>query len=236
MTLVICQHAGRWIGAGMARVAASPRFARFCPWYATGIYGLTSHNAVPEGRRLWGQVELGDTSWVRFRMPKMTREPAIAFANQLRSARLAALGDAEAFDGIIHVVERIGSYLSKERLGDLGKVGSLYNYGKELLDLASNSGVAIETPEQFSVLLTPFGRLYDLVTVARNDALHQGAFARHLTGHVIELAIILEDALSNHLDPASLSRMLCPAATSQCSCRLRLGEIRRDKKGGAGNP
>jgi hypothetical protein len=134
-------------------------------------------------------------------MPNMTREPAIAFANQLRSARLAALGDAEAFDGIIHVVERIGSYLSKERLGDLGRDGSLYKYSKELMDLASNSGMAMETPEQFSVLLTPFGRLYDLVTVARNDALHQGAFARHLTGHVIELAITLEDALSNHLDP-----------------------------------
>jgi hypothetical protein len=134
-------------------------------------------------------------------MPKMTREPAIAFANQLRSARLAALGDAEAFDGIIHVVERIGSYLSKERLGDLGKDGNLYKYTKEIVDLSANSSMAMEPPDQFRVLLTPFGRLYELVRVARNDALHQGAFARHLTGHAIELAIVLEDALSNYLDP-----------------------------------
>jgi CBS domain-containing protein len=133
-------------------------------------------------------------------MPNMTREPAIAFANQLRSARLVALGDAESFDGIVHVVERIGSYLAKERLGDLGKDGSLYKYSKELADLASNSGMAAETPHRFPILLTPFGRLYDLVTAARNDALHQGAFARQLTGHAIELAIILEDALNNHLD------------------------------------
>src|ERR1700757_614277 len=35
----------------------------------------------------------------------------------------------------------------------------------------------------------------------RNDALHQGAFARYLTKHAIELAILLEDALSNGLDP-----------------------------------
>ena len=51
-------------------------------------------------------------------MPNITRDPAIAFANQLRSARLTALRDAEAFDEIIHVVERLGSYLYKESLGD----------------------------------------------------------------------------------------------------------------------
>jgi CBS domain-containing protein len=44
-------------------------------------------------------------------------------------------------------------------------------------------------------VLTPFSQLFDLVKDARNDALHQGAFARHLTGHAIELALILEDAL-----------------------------------------
>ena len=106
-------------------------------------------------------------------MPSMTREPAIAFVNQLRSARLAALGDAEAFDGIIHVVERLGSYLSKERLGDKGEYGSLNKYKGELTDLAARSGLAAETPERFRELLTPFEPLYDLVTVARNDALHK---------------------------------------------------------------
>jgi CBS domain-containing protein len=133
-------------------------------------------------------------------MPDMTREPAIAFANQLRAARLAALGDAEAFDGIVHVVERLGSYLSKELLGDKGEYGTLYRYAGKLKDLAANSGMALKTPDQFRNLLTPFETLYKLVTVARNDALHQGAFARHLTKHVIELAIILEDALRTHMN------------------------------------
>lgn len=68
-------------------------------------------------------------------MPILTREPAIAFLNQVRSARLAALADAEAFDGIIHAVERLGSYLSKERSGDQGKPGSLFNYAEELKGL-----------------------------------------------------------------------------------------------------
>jgi hypothetical protein len=132
-------------------------------------------------------------------MPEMTRGPAIAFANQLRSARLAALGDAEAFDGIIHALERIGSYLSEERLGDQGKPGNLGQYS-DLKQLASSSAIATETPNQFRNILTPFAELYDLVSVARNDALHQGAFARHLTKHAIELAIILEDALGGYMD------------------------------------
>jgi len=110
------------------------------------------------------------------------------------------LGDAEAFDGIIHVVERLGSHLSKERLGDKGEHGSLSKYAGELKHLAANSGMAVETPDRFRNLLTPFETLYELVTVARNDALHQGAFARHLTKHAIELAIVLEDALSNHMN------------------------------------
>jgi CBS domain-containing protein len=36
---------------------------------------------------------------------------------------------------------------------------------------------------------------------ARCDALHQGAFARHLTSHAIELALILEDALRSSEKP-----------------------------------
>ena len=41
----------------------------------------------------------------------------------------------------------------------------------------------------------PFSLLYGIVKNGRNDALHIGAFARHLTTHAIELALILEDAL-----------------------------------------
>jgi len=82
-------------------------------------------------------------------MPSMTRVPAIAFANQLRSARLAALGDAEAFDGIIHVVERLGSYLAKEKLGGHGIYGNLGAYTDALRGLARNSEMAFETPGKF---------------------------------------------------------------------------------------
>lgn len=129
-------------------------------------------------------------------MPAITRESALTFVSQLRSARLAVLADGEAFDEIIHVVERLGSYLSKERLGDKGEYGTLGKYKPELAELALGSALA----DGCGRGPTPFGLIYDLVTTARNDALHQGASARHLTKHTIELAIILEDALNNHVE------------------------------------
>jgi hypothetical protein len=134
-------------------------------------------------------------------MPDLTKESARAFADQFRSARLAALADGEEFDKIIHVVERLGSYLSKEALGDKGRHGNLGKYRTRLLELAKKQDPVAERPPRCKCLLTPIETLYDLVQEARNDALHQGAFARHLTKHAIELAIILEDVLSKEMDP-----------------------------------
>jgi hypothetical protein len=122
------------------------------------------------------------------------RKSAIFFVNQLRSARLVALADAEAFDEIIHAVERLGSFLT-------GKQSTLGNYREELTNLARISWLAEEIPNRFRGLAMPFDGLFRLVRVARNDALHQGAFARHLTKHSIELALVLEDALTKEKEP-----------------------------------
>jgi hypothetical protein len=119
----------------------------------------------------------------------LERRTALAFADQLRNAREEALNDAEAFDGILHTVERLGRFLTHNAIGDLGK------YKGNLQKIASISAMAEEVPPCFPGVLTPFPRLFDLVKDARYDALHQGAFARHLTGHAVELALILEDAL-----------------------------------------
>ena len=134
-------------------------------------------------------------------MTQIKRQTAIFFANQLRTARLAALADAEAFDEIIHVVERLGAYLTREQQLKEGEPSALGWYADVLGELASDSGMADEVPNEFRAILTPFKALYQSVRVARNDALHQGAFARHLTRHAIELAIILEDALTSHMNP-----------------------------------
>jgi hypothetical protein len=123
----------------------------------------------------------------------MYRSAVIAFSGQLRDARENALRDSEAFDGIIHVVERLGSFLC-ERISDLG------GYKEEIEKKASLSATAEEIPSPWRNLHVPFSLLYDLVKDARNDALHQGAFARRLTGHAIELSLVLEDALKRSLD------------------------------------
>src|SRR4051812_47052457 len=133
-------------------------------------------------------------------MPDLTKKSARAFADQFRSARLTSLADSESFEPIIHVIERLGSYLTKEELGAVGEYGNLGRYRLRLIALPKNRGVAVDDRSQFNNLLTPFETLYDLVKEGRNDALHQGAFARHLTKHAIELAIILEEVLSTFMD------------------------------------
>src|SRR5262245_710110 len=118
----------------------------------------------------------------------MERMAARDFRLQLKQARESALKDAEDFEGIIHVIERLGSFCA-------GRVGSLGEYESEVKKLAELSPLALDVPSQWRSVHTPFSFLYKMVKDARNDALHIGAFARHLTTHAIELALILEDAL-----------------------------------------
>jgi hypothetical protein len=98
------------------------------------------------------------------------------------------LKDAEAFDGIIHVVEKLGQFL-------VGKIKNLGQYQEAIEEVAEKSPLATEVPDRFRNVHTPFNLLYNIVKDARNDAMHIGASARHLTQHTIELALILEDAL-----------------------------------------
>ena len=65
----------------------------------------------------------------------MTPEAARDFRLQLQLARENALKDAEAFDGIIHVVERLGS-LGLGRLADLGA------YKPKVAEVAERSPLA----------------------------------------------------------------------------------------------
>lgn len=111
---------------------------------------------------------------------------ALTFADQLRSAREAAIKDAEAFLEVIHAVERLGGYRAKKSVG-------MRCYQKPLEAL-------FKWPED-DPASESFRRLYSTVTEERNDALHQGAFARHLTLHTIELALRLEEVLRNTLHP-----------------------------------
>jgi hypothetical protein len=119
-------------------------------------------------------------------------EVRLYFRDQLREARAVALRDAEGFGEIIFVLERLGSVLSDE-IG-LGKKAD------SIIKQANESSLAEIIPIQWRGLHTPFSTLYKLVKDARNTAMHEGAFARHLTTHAIELSIILEHALMKDLD------------------------------------
>lgn len=117
------------------------------------------------------------------------RSVALHYRDELRDARLRALRDAESFVEIVFVLERMGVHLT----GNIG--GGLGQYEEAIAQYALNSPLASEIPAACKDWHTPFRGLYKLVREGRNDALHQGAFARHLTAWAIELATILEEAL-----------------------------------------
>ena len=114
---------------------------------------------------------------------------ALHYRDELREARLKALRDAESFEDIVFVLERIGVHLT-------GEIQGLADYKDAISTYARKSPLAGDIPEACDDWHSSFDGLYELVREGRNDALHQGAFARHLTAWAIELATIVEDALA----------------------------------------
>jgi hypothetical protein len=116
------------------------------------------------------------------------REIAQHFSYELREARAVALKDAEAFEQLLFVFERLGVYLT-------GSIKNLGGYADALGRVASNSPMAQLIPKDLPDWHAPFSTLYEIVKTARNEALHEGSYARHLTKNAVELSMILEDAL-----------------------------------------
>jgi hypothetical protein len=100
----------------------------------------------------------------------MEGEIARYFRDQFRQARARALQDAEGFQDTIFVLERFGVYLTGRTL-DLGK------YKKGIEHQAIKSPLADDIPDQHATWHSKFATIYETVRNARNDALHQGAFA-----------------------------------------------------------
>jgi CBS domain-containing protein len=123
-------------------------------------------------------------------MGTLNPEIRIAFRDLLREARAQAINDSEAFVELLFVFEKLGSFLK-------GKIGALGDYEGKIINLANESSLGKNIPKQYREFHSSAAILFNLVRDARNDALHQGAFARHLTTHAIELSVILEDALTN---------------------------------------
>ncbi len=115
-------------------------------------------------------------------------EVALHFRDQLRAARAAALRDAEAFPDIVFVLERLGAYL-------IGRLGDMGQYCNEIAGIAAHSPMAVDIPAKVPHFHQRFDAKYDIVRNARNSALHQGAFARHLTSNAVELSLVVEEGI-----------------------------------------
>jgi CBS domain-containing protein len=121
----------------------------------------------------------------------LEHDAAIYFRDQFRDARARALHDAEAYQEVLFSIERFGSALT-------GTVGTLGTYKEKIIARAKASPLAEYVPSRHRDSHVPFSALYEVVRDARNDALHQGASARHLTAHATQLVLVLEDALNEH--------------------------------------
>lgn len=118
------------------------------------------------------------------------------FRDMLRNARAVAYQDAEASQQIFFAIERLGMFLAK-------KIMSLGDYKSYIEEIAKSSSLFYDIPHQHRDWHIPFTELYVLMKNARNDALHVGAYARHITSHAIQLSLIMEDALMSEANKVS---------------------------------
>ena len=87
-------------------------------------------------------------------------------------------------------MERLGAYLT-------GKQSTLGDYKNRIVKLvACHHPFGKELPDSCKDYHIEFCKLYQMVMTERNDALHQGAFARILTSHLVQLSTMLEDTLT----------------------------------------
>ena len=129
-------------------------------------------------------------------MADMDREVALHFRDQLRAARASALRDAEAFQEIVLVLERMGTFLSP----------GITNLGKKLLAIksqATRSPMAEAEPTALPHFHQQFDVKCTIVREARNAAVHEGAVARHLTANAVELSLVLEEGIMSELRQVS---------------------------------
>jgi predicted transcriptional regulator len=117
----------------------------------------------------------------------LTADEKRFFRDQLRAARAGALLDAESFYPLVAALERLGAALMPT-----GK-----NLGAFRDDLLSVAGQAPASPVDSDdrANFMPLDVLFLAVKNGRNDAVHQGAFARHLVRHCVQLALLVEDGL-----------------------------------------
>lgn len=110
------------------------------------------------------------------------------YLDLLRTARAVALEDAEGFQEVVRFFELIGQQVH-------GSAQGLAHYKSDLCALAEKSPLSSYIGRNYPAYHTNFSVLFDEFRRARNEFVHEGAHARNLTDHAVELALVLEDAL-----------------------------------------
>lgn len=128
----------------------------------------------------------------------LTTDERVYYRDLLRKARYAALADSEGFLMICFALESLGLRLC-------GKMASLGEYEYYFQKITENSIVLNELTTIFPSIFTNFDALFEFVRMARNDLMHTGAYARHVTSAAIELCIGIEEAL---IEDKNLKRYL----------------------------
>lgn len=126
----------------------------------------------------------------------LNKEQKQFYRDQLRLARDAALADAEGFMAVIHTLELMGQQLT-------GKMLTFGGYQTKLNCVAGLSLLSRKIVSKQPTYHTKFDVLYEELRQARNGAVHQGAYARILTDHAVDISIILEDALMSGFSKVS---------------------------------
>ena len=125
-------------------------------------------------------------------------ESRIYFRDLFRDARAKALSNSESFQEILFSIEKMGMFLLKKRSEqDAEYKRDLQN--PNLFTLGRDYRCVIKELISSSNSIQ-FSELYDIVLDGRNDAMHQGAYARHLTDNCVQLVLIIEDALMSSMD------------------------------------
>lgn len=131
---------------------------------------------------------------------EVTENAALHFAQELRNARSKALADAEDWQELVFVFERLAKFMTSCQKTDLGS-----DEAKEVFLIIARSRQE-ETPEA----IINFKLLLQQVVCGRNSEFHGGAAARRFARHCVEFSFLLEDGLKTFMNKNLGSVMSSP--------------------------
>ena len=116
---------------------------------------------------------------------RLSPSARVEFLSKLRDARALILRDAESFHEAATVLEQLGQVIGRKMKNGLAE------YENEIVELVMP---ASKEPEE------SVRRLFTIVREARNKAVHEGAYARHLNSRLVDLLLIIEEAIMANME------------------------------------